>query len=191
MREFVGYQAGPQEVVNQVFAIWYLFERSGFTYSTITTPSGYTQKVASQSVRFLEDSLRTRQSNCIDGTVLFSSILRKIGIDPLIVLIPGHAFLGFWLDQKHTQPMFLETTMLNSAYNPYRTQAPTKFKDSMARMFQTDTKLQQAALGFNAAMSEASGKYAQVTPNLKTNSPGYYVIDVDRFRKMGVEPINH
>ena len=118
VREFVGTQQGPQMVVNQVFAIWYLFQRLGFTYSSITTPSGFSDKVQSQTVRFLEDSVRTRQSNCIDGTVLFASILRKIGIEPFIVSIPGHAFLGFWMDNERKVPGFLETTAMNSTNNP-------------------------------------------------------------------------
>ncbi len=191
VREFVGYQQGPQVVVNQVFAIWYLFERSGFTYSSITTASGYTDKVNSQTVRFVEDSLRTRQSNCIDGTVLFASILRKIGIDPILVLLPDHAFLGFWLDAQHTTPAFLETTLMNSPANPYRNAKPTKFRDAMARTFQTDFKLQQASIGFNAAISSASDRYNSILPNLKARAPGYYFLDVATYRKVGIQPINH
>lgn len=191
VREFVGYQQGPQAVVNQVFAIWYAFERAGFTYSSITTASGYSNRVMSQNVRFLEDSLRTRQSNCIDGTVLFASILRKIGIDPLVVLLPSHAFLGFWLDAQHSKVAFLETTMMNSEYNPYRNARPSPFRDAMARTFQTDFKLQKASLGFNAALSAGTERYKQMLPNLKTKSPGFYVLDVGMYRKLGIQPINH
>ncbi|MFZ8431498.1 hypothetical protein ACO1MU_14375, partial [Staphylococcus aureus] len=79
--------------------------------------------VSSQHVRFIDDSVRVRQANCIDGTVLFASILRKIGIDPLIVLVPGHAFLGFYLDGQRRQIAFLETTMMTST-NPFVSRNP-------------------------------------------------------------------
>ena len=62
------------------------------------------------------------QANCIDGTVLFASALENIGIEPLIVLIPGHAFVGWkrWTDSNVCG--FLETTMIpthsfEEAYN--------------------------------------------------------------------------
>lgn len=48
----------------------------------------------------LEISLAMSQANCVDGRVLFASILRKIDIAPALVLIPGHMFLAFQLDQE-------------------------------------------------------------------------------------------
>jgi len=190
VREFVGYQRGPQEVVNQVFAVWYYFQRSGFTYSSITTPTGFTEGVHSQYVRTLEDSLRTRQSNCIDGTVLFASILRRIGIDPFIVLIPGHAFLGFYLDPSHQTTAYLETTAMNSEMNPYHTRRPSQFRDSLARTFQLDTKLGPAAQSFNYALAAGQDNYAKAQAGLQSKALGYRLIDIDKWRKAELNPIN-
>lgn len=190
VREFVGYQKGPQEVINQVFAIWYYFQRSGFTYSSITTPTGFTEGVYSQYVRTLEDSLKTRQSNCIDGTVLFASILRRIGIDPFIVLVPGHAYLGFYLDPQHRSVAYLETTVMNTRANPYHAQRPTRFRDDMARVFQVDTKLRPAAESFNFAMAVANDNFAKAQGGLRARSPGYRLIEIDKLRRMEISPIN-
>lgn len=191
VREFVGYQSGQQEVINQVFAIWYLFQRHGFTYSSITTPTGASTDVQSQFVRFFEDSIRTQQANCIDGTVLFASILRRIGIDPIIVLRPGHAYLGFWLDKQHSKAAFLETTAMNTAQNPYRDQKPTQFRDAMARMFQTDLKLRNAALSFTNALAIGQERYREDYANLQASSMGYMALEIDKMRLKGVQPINH
>lgn len=190
VREFVGYQQGPQEVLNQVFAIWYLFQRRGFTYSSITTPTGASNKVYSQYVRFFGDSLRTQQANCIDGTVLFASILRRIGIDPIVVLVPGHAYLGFWLDQQHREPAFLETTALNSPENPYRNQKPSKFRDAMARAFQADFKLQRASDSFNHALAIAGDNFSKSQGAFRAHTPGYQMLDIDKIRQLGIQPIN-
>lgn len=190
VREFVGYQRGPQEVVNQVFAVWYFFQRTGFTYSSITTPTGFTEGVHSQYVRTLEDSINTRQSNCIDGTVLFASILRRIGIDPFIVLVPGHAYLGFYLDPQHRSAAYLETTVMNTQANPYRIQKPTRFRDDMARAFQIDTKLRPASESFNYALAVAQDNFAKAQSGLQSNAPGFRLIEIDRLRKNGISPIN-
>lgn len=191
VREFVGYQKGPQEVVNQVFAIWYLFQRNGFTYSSITTPTGASANVQSQYVRFFEDSLRTQQANCIDGTALFASVLRRIGIDPIIVLVPSHAYLGFWLDQQHREPAFLETTAMNTDANPYRNQKPSKFRDSMARMFKTDLKLQRAAETFNSALAMGQENFRKNHAGFKSRAGGFEMLEIDKMRKLGIQPINH
>lgn len=190
VREFVGYAKGEQEVINQVFAIWYFFQRSGFTYSSIATPTGHTEGVFTQYVRTVSDSLRTSQANCIDGTVLFASILRRIGIDPLIVLVPSHAFLGFYLDKNHKQAAYLETTAMNSAMNPYRQQRPSKFLDGMARFFQMDSKIAPAAHSFNYALDVARETYGKARPGFVGKQPQYHVIDIARMRQMGVNPIN-
>ena len=191
VHEFVGYQKGPQEVVNQVFAIWYLFQRNGFTYSSITTPTGASATVQSQYVRFFEDSLRTQQANCIDGTALFASVLRRIGIDPIIVLVPGHAYLGFWLDQQHKEPAFLETTALNNEANPYRGKKSSKFRDSMARMFQTDFKLQRAAESFNSALAMGQENFRKNYGAFRAQKGGFVLLEIDKMRNLGVQPINH
>jgi hypothetical protein len=118
-----GYQTDEKGVITQVAVVYEYLRSRGFKYSNITTVSGSgtSRKVASQTVRFPSDSMRTSQANCIDGTVLFASILRKIGIDAYIVTGPGHAMLGFATKNKVPKKEFLnhfvvvETTALGSA----------------------------------------------------------------------------
>jgi hypothetical protein len=119
VRQFTGYQRNsPQEVLAQVEAVWNALQRRGIRYSSITETSGESDKVFSQHVRFVSDSIKNTQANCIDGTVLMASILRKIDIEPIIVLVPGHAFLGFYLDKGKQQAAYLETTMLGTHLFP-------------------------------------------------------------------------
>ncbi len=103
----------------QVKAIWRVLKDKGIKYSSITTvPDSEKSKVRSQAVRQFSDAINNKQANCVDGTIVFASILRKIGISPFLVLIPGHAFLGYYgrdsEDSKEMKMFFLETTMLGS-----------------------------------------------------------------------------
>jgi hypothetical protein len=93
----LGYQRGELDVIKQVAVVYQYLRKRGVKYSSITTGSGSgaSQRVQSQVVRFPSESIKTSQANCVDGTVLMASILRKIGIDAYIVTGPGHAMLGF------------------------------------------------------------------------------------------------
>jgi hypothetical protein len=51
-------------------------------------------------------------ANCLDGAVLFASLLERIGIEPLLVLVPGHAFIGWRVERGVDQYEFLDTTMI-------------------------------------------------------------------------------
>jgi hypothetical protein len=52
------------------------------------------------------------QANCIDGAVLFASLLENLDMEPLIVLVPGHAFVGWRIWRGVDDYDFLETTMI-------------------------------------------------------------------------------
>jgi hypothetical protein len=115
VKHFDGYQSKePKEVVRQVFAVWNALQRRGIKYSDVTaTPPG--DRVFSQSVRFMHESINSQQANCVDGTVLMASVLEKIGIQSYLVIIPGHCFLAFNLRRNSAAlPMGLETTMLGN-----------------------------------------------------------------------------
>ncbi len=85
-----------------------------YTNSTINfgKQSGY----VTQRVRFPFESLAAQigQSNCIDGAVLLASLLEHVGMEPLIVLIKGHAFVGWRIWKGIDEYDFLETTMIHS-----------------------------------------------------------------------------
>jgi hypothetical protein len=75
------------------------------------------QVQASQRVRLPRQSLAARQANCIDGTLLLASLLEHIGIEPAIVIIPGHAFLAWAPERGSDTWRYLETTVIG--VNPF------------------------------------------------------------------------
>lgn len=121
-----GYQSGRDYVVKQVEAIWYYALQRGITYSSISCATNPTKRSNVQHIRFFDEVYNLRQANCIDACVFFASIMRKIGLKPLIFIDPCHAYLGYYTDKNRKQLKLLETTItswvdfpaLDKAYQP-------------------------------------------------------------------------
>lgn len=188
VKSWTGTQVSPDEVLRQVWAIWYLFQRNRVTYSSITTVSDTRVDLLSQTVRPLGQALSTAQANCIDGTAAFASILRKIGIEPIVVLVPGHAFLGFYVDAQRTRPAFLETTMLNDQRNPFHQQDPTKGGAALAKMFGTDIHMNRSWQSFTEALNVGQQRYAAAAGNFG-KQPGFMFIPIVKARESGILPL--
>jgi len=115
---FSGYQKKDEDgdaslsVDLQVLAVWSVFLEHKIKYSNITTTSTVSSKINVQYVRTPGESFGNSQANCVDGTVLFASVLRKIGIEPFLVFVPRHMFLGYFTNDDFSDIEFLETTML-------------------------------------------------------------------------------
>jgi hypothetical protein len=112
---FLGYQANAAGVDKQVYALWNVLQRRKFQYSSVANTSLSSNVVFSQRVRTFDDALNSSQINCVDGTVLFASLLRAINMEPILVRVPGHMFVGYYTDSKRTNMNFLETTMIGDA----------------------------------------------------------------------------
>ncbi len=106
-----GYQKNAATVVLQVEAIWYYALEHGITYSSISCTSNPSTTTNVQHIRFFDEVYSTRQANCIDACVFFASIMRKIGLKPVIFVEPCHAYLGYYTDKGRRQLKLLETTI--------------------------------------------------------------------------------
>jgi hypothetical protein len=179
---WVGYQAGPDAVYRQVFAIWTYLHYKGVKYSNITTPSAESDKIYSQHVRRFSESLNAEQANCVDGTVLMASILRKLGINTYLMLRPGHMYLGFDLSPKG-QIQFLETTMVGNGRNLMEGSPildPSYYsKPSWANLSRGPYDSFKAALQAGANDAEEWSKKRMLGR-----------IDVQQMRSLGIQPIS-
>jgi hypothetical protein len=66
----------------------------------------------SQKVNYPIEVLRSRDGLCIETTHLFASIFEALGMQPIIIEIPGHAFVGWRQELNSNIIDFLETTMI-------------------------------------------------------------------------------
>lgn len=108
------------DLLVQIKAVWEFIQTKNVLYSSIPgTPDKGNPNLMTQNLRNIESSLDQGLANCIDGTVLFASILRRWGFETYLVLVPGHAYLAFDipdydLDQNKevTNRYHLETTKI-------------------------------------------------------------------------------
>ncbi len=94
---FDAYQAPPDMVDLQVRALWVALSRD-CNIRYINPPPTYTK--ASQRLRRPGEIVATRQGTCLDLALLFSACLEWIGVYPVIFLINGHAFPGYWRSEE-------------------------------------------------------------------------------------------
>lgn len=184
---FIGYQGSKDGVYRQAMAIWRVLQERGIRYSSIETVTPATTGVLSQNVRLLDESIRYTQSNCVDGTVLFASILRKIAINPILVVVPGHMFVGFDLDADGDQQAYLETTMLGLDAHATKIANSRLYKTLLDT--ETGLKAQVAAKSFVAALESGSRLFADSKSQLRRKREGYALIDIAVARQAGIAPI--
>jgi len=86
---------------------------AGLAYVNSPLNFGKQEGQITQRVRLPSTSLHENLSraNCIDGTVLYASLLELADLQPMIVIVPGHAFVGWRIWRDVDQYDFLETTL--------------------------------------------------------------------------------
>jgi hypothetical protein len=114
VRAFTGYQYGAGSAQQQAQAIWDALSARGLNYVNVATDSGTSSIVSTQYVRFLEQSVRDRGANCVDASVLLASVLRRIGLRPVLLFKPGHCFAGYYDAAEGGHIVALETSGLGS-----------------------------------------------------------------------------
>lgn len=185
VNRFLGYQLNrPESVEKQVYALWNVLQKRNFKYSSVSTSSLSSNVVFSQRVRTLDDALESSQINCVDGSVLFASLLRAINIDPILVRMPGHMFVGYYLDKAHKKKDFLETTMIG---------------DVNLDEFFPDERLDSTIVGksqnemsritFEKSKEYANKKFAQNLKGIKNHQRFYMYLEISKEVRRNIQPI--
>lgn len=115
-----GYQGGAdlgrrKEVVHaQMEAFYTTLKLNGqLAYVEASLSFNWQEEHMQQRVRLPSKTLELGGgANCIDGAVLFASLIEKSGMNPVIVIIPGHAFVGWETWENSEEYECLETTMI-------------------------------------------------------------------------------
>ena len=115
VRAFTGYQFGAQSAMQQAQAVWDAVAARGLSYVNVATDSGTSPLVSTQYVRFLEQSVRDKGANCVDASVLFASVLRRIGLRPVLLFRPGHCFAGYYDAPEGGHIIAFETSYVGTA----------------------------------------------------------------------------
>ncbi|MCW3999607.1 MAG: hypothetical protein NWE93_05160 [Candidatus Bathyarchaeota archaeon] len=117
-KQLFGYSGNSLQAVGNLYsqceAIFLAVKETGITYVNASNCFGWNEPYAYQRVKLPTTTLISRSADCIDGTVLFASLLEHVGIQPIIILLPNHALVG-WKKVKDSMDFeFLETTVIPS-----------------------------------------------------------------------------
>jgi hypothetical protein len=112
-----------------------------------------------QRIKLPYQVLETHSGMCIETSLLFASLVEKIGLDPAIIRMPGHAFLAVPIAEDSATYYFIETTLVG--------------RDSF------DAAINSGAKTFNQI-------YPQLK---KDRHDLYYWLDVSDVRNEGILPI--
>jgi hypothetical protein len=99
------------QVRAQAAAVFQALRRSGISYvSSIYTFGNYADET--ERIRLPRETLELSNANCIDVSVAFASALENLGMKPVIVIVPGHAFTGVRLGPNSQDILYLDLTVL-------------------------------------------------------------------------------
>ena len=99
-----GYQSDdPKRTFMLTAAIYSAIASLGLFYAE--PPASFEQR--GQKIRSPGRIISGSLATCLDTTLLFAAVLEGAGLNPVLIIIEGHAFVGAWL-VKRTLPMAVE-----------------------------------------------------------------------------------
>lgn len=184
VNRFLGYQGSPEAVDNQVYVLWNVLQKRNFRYSSVSNTSLSSNVVFSQRVRTFDDALESSQINCVDGSVLFASLLRAINIEPILVRTPGHMFVGYYTDANHKDMKFLETTMIGDV------DLDDFFPDEQLDSTMVGkTQNQMSRITFDKSKEYASRKYQENEKGIHSGRLNYMFLEISKDVRRRIQPI--
>ncbi len=185
VESFSGYgRDDPAYVGRQVFAIWNALSKRDVRYSSITTSAATDHFVYSQHVRLIDESINNRQANCLDGTVLLASLLRKIEIEPVIISLPSHVFLAFYADKERTNLVGLETTAIGHQIDP-----DDQDISEMKGIVDEKWMKTNAWRTFCQAVASGTARLEEDKDKFNKDDVEYQMISIEKARDDGILPI--
>ena len=94
-----GYQNLPH-VEEMAAAIYDALKARQINYSN--PPASWSSKPG-QKIRTAQEILEEKVGTCLDTAVLFASCLEQAGLEPVLAVVPGHAFVGYWTARSKTE----------------------------------------------------------------------------------------
>ncbi len=121
-RRMPGYETARNQTIQelsttaQARAVYRALQRAGVSYvkSSLTFGSNVNADL-SERVRMPGESIRQASANCIDGVVLYASIFENLGLDAVVILVPGHAFIGVRLAEGSGHFVYFDSALTGRA----------------------------------------------------------------------------
>ena len=106
-----GTGAVEAQVRVQAAAVYRTLQHSGLSYVNSQFVIGEHVSEA-QRIRLPAETLRLAGANCMDLSVAYASALENLGLQALVLIVPGHAFAGVRLDRNSDRVLYLDLSAL-------------------------------------------------------------------------------
>lgn len=198
---FDGYQQDDDDAVDrQVQSIWTALVNE-YRLQYINPPPAYSEQT--QRLRTPSEIVASNTGTCIDLALLLASCLEYVGIYPVVVLLTGHAFVGYWRSEEAhddfvavvkipaTVPIVGDAATRNaglSYVDPFGWRlTKMSYAEIMAYVASGDLVMLEAtyltgAYGFKDAKTEGSA-------NLRSPKEFDSLLDIQRARDLDVTPL--
>jgi len=99
------------QVAEEARGVFEAMKHLGISYvASISTYGQFTSHT--ERVRLPRETLSLNSADCLDLSVAFASAMENLGLEPVIVLVPGHAFTGVRLTPGSSEILYLDLTVM-------------------------------------------------------------------------------
>jgi hypothetical protein len=99
------------QVGEEARGVFEAMKHLGISYvDSISTYGKFTSHA--ERVRLPRETLSLSSADCLDLSVAFASAMENLGLEPVIVLVPGHAFAGVRLAHGSAEILYLDLTVM-------------------------------------------------------------------------------
>jgi|GEM_PF-3779158 len=137
---------------------------------------------ASQIVRTPEDILTRSHGTCHDLSLLFAAAAEYVGLYPVVILMSGHTYVGYWTSRDAHQTFWRGSSAATPGTEPW-TISHAQLGELVA-----DGHIQVLEANM-AAHPQASIEQAKNSAKRYVANPTNRVVDVQQSRLSGVQPI--
>lgn len=165
-----GYEQGPRRAWELASAIWTSVLQKKIHYALPPASFEHTGQKIRATGQVLEAGLAT----CMDLALLFASCLEQAHLNPLLVFMRGHAFVGLWL-----RPQEFSTAVVDDI-----TAVRTRLKLQELVLFEATLAAQGQPVAFSQAIDHASRQLSE-----EQEDRFELLVDVRRARMSRIRPL--
>jgi very-short-patch-repair endonuclease len=167
-----GYQSrDPRRAYMLAAAIWSAVSSMDLSYAQ--PPRSFEKQ--GQKIRDPGSIKDTGLATCLDTTLLLAAAFEAAGLNPVVVFMQGHAFVGVWLIDK-TFPLTIEPDVMEVR----KAVAAREF-----RVLETTLLTHRPAVSFEQAMANGEAQLSE-----DAEKPFHLAIDIARARAARIRPIS-
>ncbi len=179
-----GYQGTLKHIDTMVECIYEAVRSLSITYSDPLASSDmyHDRETGGQRIRTPGEVVGDRVGTCLDTATLFAALLENVGLHPVIVVVPGHAFVGYWRS---------ETSGFPDPVFPVRDGINSVDVSADLRLFETTTVCGgQQSVAFATALASGRSKIDSHDTLSEIGGLTSRFVDISRARlQSGIYPI--